>query len=98
MFVLFYLPTYNLLKRLGYSSVMLFSIALMQTVYLFWTSDQLKMMAFGGNNRAHTFFKQHGWTGGGKVEAKYTSRAVELYRQILQKEVAKSSTADNGLP
>ena len=55
------------------------------------------MMAFGGNNRAHAFFKQHGWTDGGKVDAKYTSRAAELYRQILQKEVAKSS-ADNVLP
>ncbi|KAL5217970.1 hypothetical protein ABZP36_018654 [Zizania latifolia] len=63
-----------------------------------WTPDQLKMMAFGGNNRAHVFFKQHGWTDGGKVEGKYTSRAAELYRQILQKEVAKSSTIDNGLP
>ncbi|EAY92635.1 hypothetical protein OsI_14379 [Oryza sativa Indica Group] len=62
-----------------------------------WTPDQLKMMAFGGNNRAHAFFKQHGWTDGGKVDAKYTSRAAELYRQILQKEVAKSS-ADNVLP
>lgn len=56
------------------------------------------MMAFGGNNRAHVFFKQHGWTDGGKIEAKYTSRAAELYRQILAKEVAKSSPDDNGLP
>ncbi|XP_020096106.1 probable ADP-ribosylation factor GTPase-activating protein AGD8 [Ananas comosus] len=63
-----------------------------------WTSEQLKMMAFGGNNRAHVFFKQHGWTDGGKIEAKYTSRAAELYRQILAKEVAKSSPDDNGLP
>lgn len=63
-----------------------------------WTPDQLKMMAFGGNNRAHAFFKQHGWTDGGKVEAKYTSRAAELYRQILSKEVAKSATSDNALP
>ncbi|EMS68520.1 putative ADP-ribosylation factor GTPase-activating protein AGD8 [Triticum urartu] len=63
-----------------------------------WTPDQLKMMAFGGNNRAHAFFKQHGWTeGSGKVDSKYTSRAAELYRQILQKEVAKSSTV-NVLP
>ncbi|KAL6909359.1 hypothetical protein ACP4OV_001640 [Aristida adscensionis] len=63
-----------------------------------WTPDQLKMMAFGGNNRAHAFFKQHGWNDGGKVEAKYTSRAAELYRQILSKEVAKSSTSDSALP
>ncbi|CAN6302737.1 unnamed protein product [Urochloa humidicola] len=63
-----------------------------------WTPEQLKMMAFGGNNRAHAFFKQHGWTDGSKVEAKYTSRAAELYRQILSKEVAKSATNDNALP
>jgi ADP-ribosylation factor GTPase-activating protein 2/3 len=56
------------------------------------------MMAFGGNNRARAFFKQHGWTDGGKVEAKYTSRAAELYRQMLNKEVAKSATTDNALP
>lgn len=63
-----------------------------------WSPEQLKMMFFGGNNRAHTFFKQHGWTDGGKIEAKYTSRAADLYRQILAKEVAKSSAEDPGLP
>jgi ADP-ribosylation factor GTPase-activating protein 2/3 len=57
------------------------------------------MMAYRGNSRAHAFFKQHGWSdGSSKVEAKYTSRAAELYRQILSKEVAKSSLADNALP
>lgn len=56
------------------------------------------MMSFGGNNRAHVFFKQHGWTDGGKIEAKYTSRAAELYRQLLSKEVAKSVAEDAGLP
>lgn len=54
-------------------------------------------MAFGGNNRAHVFFKQHGWSEGGKVDSKYTSRAAELYRDILEKEVKKSS-AVNVLP
>ncbi|KAK4770345.1 hypothetical protein SAY87_030877 [Trapa incisa] len=63
-----------------------------------WSVDQLKMMNFGGNNRAHAFFKQHGWTDGGKIEAKYTSRAAELYKQILSKEVAKSIAEDVGLP
>ena len=55
-------------------------------------------MSFGGNNRAQVFFKQHGWTDGGKIEAKYTSRAAELYRQLLLKEVAKSSVEEAGLP
>ncbi|CAM0956067.1 unnamed protein product [Alopecurus aequalis] len=59
-----------------------------------WAPDQLKMMVYGGNNRAQAFFKQHGWTDGGKIEAKYTSRAAELYRQLLYKEVHKSSTED----
>ncbi|XP_068650700.1 probable ADP-ribosylation factor GTPase-activating protein AGD8 [Aristolochia californica] len=62
-----------------------------------WTPEQLKMMSFGGNNRAQVFFKQHGWTDGGKIEAKYTSRAAELYRQILSKEVAKSMVDDSVL-
>ncbi|KAJ8754397.1 hypothetical protein K2173_002848 [Erythroxylum novogranatense] len=63
-----------------------------------WTPEQLRMMSFGGNNRAQVFFKQHGWTDGGKIEAKYTSRAAELYRQILSKEVAKAMAEDSGLP
>ncbi|KAI7749500.1 hypothetical protein M8C21_001865 [Ambrosia artemisiifolia] len=63
-----------------------------------WTPEQLKMMSFGGNNRAQAFFKQHGWTDGGKIEAKYTSRAAELYKQLLSKEVAKSSAEDVTLP
>lgn len=56
------------------------------------------MMSFGGNSRAQVFFKQHGWTDGGKIEAKYTSRAAELYRQLLSKEVAKSLAEETGLP
>lgn len=63
-----------------------------------WSAEQLKMMSFGGNNRAQAFFKQHGWSDGGKIEAKYTSRAAELYRQLLSKEVAKSVAEDAGLP
>ncbi|KAK0589004.1 hypothetical protein LWI29_008387 [Acer saccharum] len=63
-----------------------------------WSVEQLKMMMFGGNNRAQAFFKQHGWTDGGKIEAKYTSRAADLYRQILSKEVAKSMAEEASLP
>ncbi|XP_002986925.2 probable ADP-ribosylation factor GTPase-activating protein AGD8 [Selaginella moellendorffii] len=57
-----------------------------------WTQDQLKLMLVGGNGRAHAFFKQHGWTDGGKIESKYTSRAAELYRQVLAKDSAKLDT------
>ena len=60
-----------------------------------WTVDQLKMMSFGGNGRAHHFFKQHGWSDGGKIESKYTSRAAELYKQLLAKEVSKSPSSSS---
>lgn len=50
-------------------------------------------MSFGGNGRARLFFKQHGWTDGGRIESKYVSRAADLYRQLLAKEVAKSVAA-----
>ncbi|XP_019156217.1 PREDICTED: probable ADP-ribosylation factor GTPase-activating protein AGD9 [Ipomoea nil] len=65
-----------------------------------WSPEQLKTMYFGGNNRAQVFFKQHGWSDGGKVDAKYSSRAAELYRQLLSKEVAKSvaEVADSEAP
>ncbi|XVE57442.1 hypothetical protein DITRI_Ditri04bG0091000 [Diplodiscus trichospermus] len=63
-----------------------------------WSLEQLRMMIYGGNNRAQVFFKQHGWTDGGKIEAKYTSRAADLYRQILSKEVTKSMAEEAGLP
>ena len=52
-------------------------------------------MSYGGNARALTFFKQHGWTDGGKSEAKYTSRAAELYRQLLAREVYQSGMNGN---
>lgn len=55
-------------------------------------------MIYGGNNRAQAFFKQHGWTDGGKIEAKYTSRAADLYKQLLSKEVAKSMAEEAVLP
>ncbi|XP_073130441.1 probable ADP-ribosylation factor GTPase-activating protein AGD8 [Henckelia pumila] len=63
-----------------------------------WTPEQLKLMCFGGNTRAQVFFNQHGWSDGGKVDAKYTSKAAELYRQLLAKEVAKSNAEEAGLP
>ncbi|CAN7056679.1 unnamed protein product, partial [Brassica oleracea var. botrytis] len=40
------------------------------------------------------FFKRHGCTDGGKIKAKYTSRAADLYREILAKEVAKAIAED----
>lgn len=55
-----------------------------------WTDDQLQIMAVGGNQRARTFFKQHGWDeiGSDKIEAKYSSRAAQLYKKQLEKDAA----------
>ena len=65
-----------------------------------WTEDQLALMAVGGNQRARTFFKQHGWDeiGSDKIEAKYTSRAAQLYRKQLEKEANKMLRGESGAP
>lgn len=65
-----------------------------------WSEDQLRLMAVGGNLRARTFFKQHGWdeVGSDKIEAKYTSRAAQLYRKQLEKDAAKLGAAGAGEP
>jgi ADP-ribosylation factor GTPase-activating protein 2/3 len=62
-----------------------------------WAEDQLATMAVGGNQRARTFFKQHGWDeiGSDKIEAKYTSRAAQLYRKQLEKDAAKLLAGDS---
>ncbi|CAH8276443.1 unnamed protein product [Arabidopsis lyrata] len=49
-------------------------------------------MIFGGNYRAQVFVKQHGWTDDGNIESKYTSRAADLYRQILVVEAIAEDT------
>uniref|UniRef100_A0A5B6Z1G9 Arf-GAP domain-containing protein n=1 Tax=Davidia involucrata TaxID=16924 RepID=A0A5B6Z1G9_DAVIN len=67
------------------------------TVRDLWGPVMLKMMSLGGNQRAHIFFKQHGWIDGGNIEAKYRSTAAKLYPKILSKEAVKSikeETAD----
>ncbi|GMH34436.1 hypothetical protein BSKO_02270 [Bryopsis sp. KO-2023] len=58
-----------------------------------WTPKQLKMMQVGGNGRGRQFFKEHGWNelGSDKIEAKYGSRAAQLYRNLLEKEVNRIS-------
>ncbi|CAA7024833.1 unnamed protein product [Microthlaspi erraticum] len=63
-----------------------------------WSPEQLKTMIYGGNSKAQMFFKQHGWSQGDKTESKYTSRAAELYKQNLSKQVAKSIAEESDLP
>ncbi|CAN0842303.1 Probable ADP-ribosylation factor GTPase-activating protein AGD8 [Linum grandiflorum] len=70
-----------------------------------WSPEHLRILELGGNNRAQAFFEQHGWNDGGKTayvvtswtRAKYTSRAAELYRQILS-EVAKADALSEVAP
>lgn len=64
-----------------------------------WTEDQLALMSVGGNQRARSFFKQHGWDelGSDKIEAKYTSRAAQMYRKQLEKEAQKLIGGDNAV-
>jgi len=51
-----------------------------------WTPEQLKLMEAGGNSKAKTFFKQHGFSESDaeKTEDKYTSRVAQLYKQHLK--------------
>eukprot|EP01103_Thecamoeba_quadrilineata_P014264 TRINITY_DN419_c2_g1_i1.p1 TRINITY_DN419_c2_g1~~TRINITY_DN419_c2_g1_i1.p1 ORF type:complete len:442 (-),score=120.86 TRINITY_DN419_c2_g1_i1:162-1487(-) len=60
-----------------------------------WTPIQLKNMEVGGNERARTFMRQHGFCGGpsekSKIGLKYQSRAAELYREQI-----KLSATDSG--
>lgn len=62
-----------------------------------WTPKQLKLMATGGNARARKFFKDHGWAelGSDKIDAKYSSRAAQLYKNLLEKEASKAAAEPN---
>ena len=56
-----------------------------------WSQEQLaRFVTSGGNARARAFFAQHGWAAGERAatEAKYTSRAAELYKQQLSRDTA----------
>ncbi|KAE8896576.1 hypothetical protein PF005_g5908 [Phytophthora fragariae] len=56
-----------------------------------WTEDQLKAMSVGGNAEARKFFKQYGAADMTSIEAKYNSKAAQLYKIALVKKV-KAST------
>uniref|UniRef100_A0AAV1TDL6 Arf-GAP domain-containing protein n=1 Tax=Peronospora matthiolae TaxID=2874970 RepID=A0AAV1TDL6_9STRA len=52
-----------------------------------WTEDQLKSMSEGGNAEACKFFRQHGAAELTSIEAKYNSKAAQLYKSVLVKKV-----------
>ncbi|RLN58163.1 hypothetical protein BBJ28_00022213 [Nothophytophthora sp. Chile5] len=56
-----------------------------------WTEDQLKAMSVGGNAEARKFFKQYGAADMTSIEAKYNSKAAQMYKIALAKKV-KAST------
>uniref|UniRef100_A0A672GC24 ADP-ribosylation factor GTPase-activating protein 3 n=1 Tax=Salarias fasciatus TaxID=181472 RepID=A0A672GC24_SALFA len=59
-----------------------------------WSWFQLRCMQVGGNASATAFFNQHGCTGGA-ANAKYNSRAAQLYREKI-KALATQATRRHG--
>ncbi|POM76884.1 ADP-ribosylation factor GTPase-activating protein [Phytophthora palmivora] len=62
-----------------------------------WTEDQLKTMSEGGNAEARKFFKQYGAAEMTSIEAKYNSKAAQMYKNALAKKV-KASTLQIVVP
>jgi hypothetical protein len=62
-----------------------------------WSTHQLKCMELGGNERARSFFRQHGFMSGAaeksKIGTKYQSTAAELYREQIKSLVAGSGSS-----
>ncbi|CBK20366.2 uncharacterized protein [Blastocystis hominis] len=54
-----------------------------------WKEEQITAMRLGGNDNAAKFFKEHGWSMllNSKLQDKYTSKAAQLYKQYLAKQV-----------
>jgi ADP-ribosylation factor GTPase-activating protein 2/3 len=66
-----------------------------------WKRGELRLMELGGNARARAFFRQHGVDDSVKSDdKKYHSRAAELYRAQLKREVyeQKQASASSALP
>ncbi|CAH0483109.1 unnamed protein product [Peronospora belbahrii] len=55
-----------------------------------WTEDQLKAMYEGGNAEARKYFKQYGAAELTSIEAKYNSKAAQMYKIALNKKVKMS--------
>lgn len=64
------------------------------TVLDSWTWDQLRLMAVGGNQAATEYFSKNMTTGSTKdAKAKYTSRAGQQYKKLLEKRAADDAIA-----
>ncbi|KAI7884405.1 ArfGap-domain-containing protein [Lichtheimia hyalospora FSU 10163] len=64
------------------------------TVLDSWTWDQLRQMAVGGNQAATEYFSRNMTTGSTKdAKAKYTSRAGQQYKKLLEKRAADDAIA-----
>jgi len=56
-----------------------------------WKSQELKIMEAGGNENAKTFFRDHGVADGSlKTDAKYQTRAAQLYKSKLRDSLDES--------
>ncbi|TDH72580.1 hypothetical protein CCR75_001569 [Bremia lactucae] len=56
-----------------------------------WTEDQLKSMSEGGNAEARKYFKQYGAAEMTSIEAKYNSKAAQMYKIALAKKIKASN-------
>ncbi|KAI9493295.1 hypothetical protein BDB00DRAFT_824336 [Zychaea mexicana] len=67
------------------------------TVLDSWSWDQLRLMAVGGNQAASEYFSKHaaqGSAGNSKdAKVKYTSRAGQQYKKLLEKRAADDAAA-----
>eukprot|EP00002_Diphylleia_rotans_P014611 TRINITY_DN2846_c0_g1_i1.p1 TRINITY_DN2846_c0_g1~~TRINITY_DN2846_c0_g1_i1.p1 ORF type:complete len:474 (-),score=133.02 TRINITY_DN2846_c0_g1_i1:321-1742(-) len=62
-----------------------------------WYRHQLSRMLAGGNAKAADFFRRHGANDFSKVDAKYNTRAAEMYREQLDR-LARQEEAKFGKP
>ncbi|KAI9319736.1 hypothetical protein BX666DRAFT_1915810 [Dichotomocladium elegans] len=64
------------------------------TVLDAWTWDQLRLMSVGGNQSASEFFSKNASHGSNNdAKAKYTSRAGQQYKKLLEKRAADDAVA-----
>lgn len=57
-----------------------------------WTKKDLEKMVQGGNAKAFTFYKDHGWRGEANQSLlqKYTGNVSTMYKMSLERKVTQS--------